>query len=109
GGGTITSTTRVTLIGDAANRAIILGSGTDAAAALELSDAELDTITSPVLQVGNAGSGSISFAGSITLAPANVPVLVLQTGNAIVGNPAVGNDVTVNQLEIGRASCRERV
>jgi uncharacterized repeat protein (TIGR01451 family) len=62
GVGTVTSGGRVTLAPFTAGRAVDLGSTTDAAAALELSSAELFSVSTPgVFQVGNgANTGAVS-------------------------------------------------
>src|SRR5690606_26667082 len=56
----------VTLRTNTAGRAIDLGSTTDAAAALELSDAELDTVTAASLTIGDGAAGAIAITSGIT-------------------------------------------
>src|SRR5262249_1880727 len=85
GGGTVTAGTggRVTLRGDAAGRAIDLGSTVDTNNALELSDAELDTIsTTGVIQVGEATAGAITISQAISIV-ASTPVLSLQSASTV--------------------------
>ena len=58
-----------------AGRLIDLGSMTDVAAnTLELSDAELDRITTPLLRIGSAASGNLSVTANIS--PVNIMTLV---------------------------------
>ncbi|MCV3244153.1 hypothetical protein, partial [Mesorhizobium sp. ZC-5] len=58
--------------------AIDVGSATDGAFALELSDAELDRIFTPNLTIGSAQAGLVTISASIT--PSNAPDLVIQSG-----------------------------
>ncbi len=104
-GGTIDAGAgHVTLRTLTAGRAIDLGSATDAAAALELSATELDTITASVLNIGDATAGDIALTGAIALDAAAVESLHLHSGGSVGGvatlaveNLAVtaGNDVTL--------------
>ncbi|MCS6761625.1 MAG: hypothetical protein MO846_06340 [Candidatus Devosia symbiotica] len=64
---------------------------------LGLTDAELDTITAGVLQIGHAGSPDITITGEIM--PAHVSTLDLQTSGAIFGSHT-GNDITVTNLAL---------
>jgi hypothetical protein len=95
-GGTVnTGTGRVILRSDASSRAIDLGSTTDTAAALELSDAELDTITTTgVLQIGESTAGAISITAAINAL--NVSTISLITGGAIT--QAVVGTITETSL-----------
>lgn len=94
----------VTIRQVSANWAIDLGSATDAAAnTLELSDAELDRITTPTLRIGDpANTGSITVTAPIS--PANVTTLSLLTGGAIVDGSAAGVDLTVTSLALTAAT-----
>ncbi len=82
-------------------RLIDLGSATDAAAnTLELSDAELDTITTSVLRIG-AGGGGTHIILSAPVAPANVVTLSLNTVGAIIDGTATEQaDITVTNLAL---------
>src|SRR5439155_12040908 len=53
------------------------GSGVDTAGSLRLSDAELDTITTPLLTTATTGTGTAIVSSAITLAPAKVPTLFI--------------------------------
>jgi hypothetical protein len=66
-------------------RTIVLGSTSDGGPALELSDAELDTIAAGALRIGNNVAGDIVLLSPID--PANVATLDLQTGGAIGNGP----------------------
>ena len=59
-------------------REIILGSVSDAALALELSDAELDTISTPTLVIGSNTAGNLSVVSAIS--PTTPTSLTLQSG-----------------------------
>jgi Ca2+-binding RTX toxin-like protein len=78
-------------------REIHLGSATDAAFALEISDAELDRIFAPTLTIGTATAGSIVANGPLT--PANVQNLTLTSGTDVLLN----SGLTVLQNLILRA------
>ncbi len=85
---TIAATSGISATGDVIlrplsdGRAIILGSVTDVAAALELSDAELDRIfTSGTLTIGGDNAGSILVSALIS--PAGVPNVTLRTGESV--------------------------
>ncbi|MEJ5990922.1 calcium-binding protein [Ramlibacter sp. PS3R-8] len=69
--------------------AVDLGSGTDSAFALELSDAELDRIFTPSLTVGSLTGGPLSVVSAVT--PASIQNLTLRSGTDI----RVGAGVTV--------------
>ncbi|QAY77403.1 calcium-binding protein [Sphingosinicella sp. BN140058] len=71
GGGTVRLGTAT------AGRNILVGSAVDGATALELSDAEMDRITTSGLYVGNVSSGFTSVVGSLTRAAGQ---LLLQGG-----------------------------
>ena len=70
-------------------RQIFLGSASDAALALELSDAEIDRIFSPTLTIGSSSSGSINAVGAF--GPANIQDLRLISAS----NIALGSALTV--------------
>jgi hypothetical protein len=98
-GGTINvgsgATNIVSLRPDSAGRLINLGSAADAAVnTLELSDAELDTITAGLLRIGRSDAGAITISAAIT-APAGYSTLHLTSADAIAesgsGAIAVGN------------------
>ena len=78
-----------------AGQAIDLGSATDAAAGtLELSDAELDRVFSPLLRIGDAAdSGDVTITAPLTLA--NATTLALRTAGAILSAGA-GTAVVAN-------------
>ena len=96
-GGTVTagSNGRVRVIPLFAGQAIDLGSTSDAGAGLELSDAELDTITAGVLQIGRSGIGDITVTDQI--APANVSTLDLRTSGAVLDGHT-GTDIIIDSL-----------
>jgi hypothetical protein len=102
GGGTVDVGPReVDLVPPFAGMTVDLGSTTDSAAnTLELSDAELDTITAGTLQLGTQAPGLYSFSGEIS--PAHVAKLVAASafaGSKISDNHP-GNDVTVPSLSL---------
>jgi hypothetical protein len=77
GGSVSAGAGRVILQTFTAGRAIDLGSATDGAVALELSDYELDTIyTSGILQIGNSTAGSITITAPIDTANVNSLTLI---------------------------------
>uniref|UniRef100_UPI000685E7E8 beta strand repeat-containing protein n=1 Tax=Ciceribacter selenitireducens TaxID=448181 RepID=UPI000685E7E8 len=85
---TIAASSGITAAGDVIlrpltdGRAIILGSASDVAAALELSDAELDRIvTSGTLTIGGDNAGSILVSALIS--PASVPNVTLRSGGSV--------------------------
>ena len=73
-------------------RAIDLGSATDAAFGLELSDTELDRIFTPSLVVGGPDAGAVTVSASIS--PLNATDLTMQSGTDITFNGGVGVTVT---------------
>ncbi|MFA5017742.1 MAG: filamentous hemagglutinin N-terminal domain-containing protein [Methylobacter sp.] len=79
-GGTINGSSSVSLL---SSNAIDLGAGsTDVLSTLELSNAELNTITTPILRIGDTGSGAIDIKSALTLA--NITsALNLTSGGAI--------------------------
>lgn len=75
----------VTLRPSTAGRSISLGPTVDANAALELSSAELNKITtSGALTVGSAASGPITFTAAVALG-AGTPIVSIVSGGAITG------------------------
>jgi filamentous hemagglutinin family protein len=100
-GGTLTGIGSVTLRSDAAGRSIDLGSATDAAAALELSDAELDTITGTSLQIGDAAAGAINITAAIDTM--NVSLTHLWC-NSTVGQAAGITEATLTVRAAGTVS-----
>ena len=98
----ITATSGIVTIQQAsAAWAINLGSVTDAAATtLELSDAELDRVFTPLLRIGGvANTGNITLSAPIS--PAGVTTLSLRTAGAIVdGTVAESSDITVANLAL---------
>ena len=65
-------------------RALDLGSATDTAGALELSGAELDTVTAATLAVGHAKGGAVTVTDAI--APPAVEALELHGANGFKGD-----------------------
>ena len=100
--GTINAPSAVTLQAGSSGRLLQLGSGSDTAPnALELSDAELDRISTSVLRLGGFGTGTISITQTITPAGSNTLHLVTaagvtQTSTITVANLAVQAAGTVN-------------
>ncbi len=92
-GSTVTATTRVTLQPLSATNDINLGAA-DAAGVLGLTDAELDRVTAPILQIGVV-AGSIDIIVSAAIAPANVSTLRLISTNTITDG-AAGSIVVPN-------------
>jgi hypothetical protein len=101
-GSQVTATNRVSFFTQTFGQAVHLGSATDTV--FELSQDELNTITAGVLQIGTrtgftgfatgATTGDITVEGPVTLAPAQVPTLDLETAGGIIessGTLAVGN------------------
>jgi filamentous hemagglutinin family protein len=76
---------RVTLRPLTAGRPIDVGSTTDLAAALELSDAEVNTIRAGTLVIGHATSGNLTLSDDVTFDPARLDVLHLASGATISG------------------------
>jgi hypothetical protein len=93
---------RVVLRAQSAGRLINLGSTTDAAAnTLELSAAELNTVTTTgTLQVGSAAAGNVTVSAAI--APAGVGTLDIETGGGV--SQSAGATVTVANLAIRAAN-----
>ena len=80
-----------------AGRPIDLGGATDPVGSLNLSDAELDTITTDVLTIGHNDAGDVTFSAGIS--PATVSLLLIDTGGAVKDNN-LGVDATVPKLGI---------
>jgi hypothetical protein len=88
------------------DRSINLGSTNDAAAGtLELSDAELDSIFTPILRIGSTAiTGNITVTSQIA-SDGDYATLSLRTGGGIVdGIAAPGTDVTVDNLALRAAT-----
>ncbi len=97
---TITAGT-ATLENATAGRAINLGSTTDVAAALELSDAEIDRFTVNTLRVGRndaSASGAITVSNDIT--PAGTSTLHLITGSTVTATTGSGGTLIVSNLAV---------
>src|SRR5262249_49777099 len=95
----------VTLQPVSAAWAIDLGSTTDAAAnTLELSDAELDKITTGTLRIGSPGNaGSITVSAPITAG--SYAILSLRTGGGILdGTGTEQPDLSVTNLAVQSAA-----
>jgi Ca2+-binding RTX toxin-like protein len=88
---------QVILTTAADGRAIKVGSGTDSSTALELSDAELDRVSTPSLFIGDEQSGVLTVVGSIS--PASAPELTLRSGSNILINSGV-NIATTGDLTL---------
>ncbi|MEW7008143.1 filamentous hemagglutinin N-terminal domain-containing protein [Lentilitoribacter sp. EG35] len=101
-GGTITagSNGRVRISPVFVGQEVDLGSTTDAGTALELSDAELDTITAGILQIGQAGIGDINVSDTISPNTAKVNTLSLTTGGSITSTNADPIDIAVYNLAL---------
>ena len=69
---TTTGNGAVTITGSSASRNIILGSATDAAAAVELSDAELDRLFTQNAIIGTSLAGQVAVQAAITHPNANL-------------------------------------
>lgn len=96
--GTINAGTgRVILSGELAGTKIDLG-GADAAGVLGLTDAEIDTVTAGILQIGSSNAGDINVSGTIT--PANVDVLSLQTAGSITSSNVSSTDISIADLAL---------
>jgi Ca2+-binding RTX toxin-like protein len=78
-----------------AGREINLGSASDAAFAVEFSDAEFDRVFAPTLHIGNDLAGQITVSSAIS--PASAANLVLRTGGDIVVQAAI---TTTGSLEL---------
>jgi len=100
-GGTINGTSSVSLL---TTNAIDLGSGTsDLSRTLELSNAELATITTPVLRIGDTASGAIDIKSALNL-NTNLSLTsgssITQQAGATIGTTALkasGASVTLNE------------
>jgi trimeric autotransporter adhesin len=95
----------VTLQSASSAWAINLGSFTDTAAGtLELSDTELDRISTPTLRIGStAMTGDLTVSSQITAQ--NYDTLSLRTGGGIVdGIAGQANNITVDNLALHAAS-----
>jgi Ca2+-binding RTX toxin-like protein len=90
--GITANTGSVTLLPATEGWAVDLGSGSDSAFALELSDAELNRIFSPTLNVGGASAGDLRVLAALT--PANVQNLALESATDIT----IGAALTVSQM-----------
>ncbi|HTU12209.1 MAG TPA: hypothetical protein VMG08_15065 [Allosphingosinicella sp.] len=77
----ITSAGLVTLRPATAGREMVLGSGSDAVFAVELSDGELDRIFAANLLIGGSGVGNIQVTSALTVASVNT--LTLRSGEDI--------------------------
>ena len=95
------ATNIVTLQSAAAGRPIDLGGTGDPNGVLQLSNDELNIITAGVLRIGDAASGNLSVTAPIS--PANVAVLSLATGGAILKPNTVEPDVAVADLAVQAA------
>jgi len=87
-----------------AGRAIDLG--TDNAASLSFTDADLNRFAAPILRIGSATSGDITVSAPVS--PASAAALELVSGGAINVNNSIttGNgdvSLTANTIEIGAA------
>ncbi len=80
-GGTINAAGSVTLRPGTAGRAINLGNVTDPSGILSLSDAELDTITTGILQIGDSAVGAILISAPIDTK--NTTSMTLINGSSI--------------------------
>jgi Ca2+-binding RTX toxin-like protein len=87
-------------------RLIDLGSIGDAAVnSLQLSDAELDRIFTPILRAGNATAGNITVSASIAAVTGSYGTLSLSTGGGILdGTGTEQADLTVNSLALRSAN-----
>jgi len=96
----------VTLQPVSSDRSINLGSTNDAAAGtLELSDAELDSIFTPILRIGStAMTGNITVSSPIA-SDGDYATLSLRTGGGIVdGSAGIQADITVTNLALRAAT-----
>lgn len=112
----------ITLRQNTTNKPIDLG-GADSATQLGLTDAELDRFTAATLNIGNAGSGTITVSADVTR-PASTDMLLVSNGDVTISggqintgggivfldpgtSPAAvkptksGTDVTVSTLSFG--------
>jgi trimeric autotransporter adhesin len=96
----------VTIQPVSADWAVNLGSTSDAAAnTLELSDAELDRVSTLRLRIGSASStGDVTLTSQIT-ADGHYDTMSLRSGGAILdGTAAEQTDITVNKLALQAAT-----
>jgi hypothetical protein len=93
---------RITIAPTTASRPIDLGSASDLAAALELSDAELDQLKSTLVQVGDNATGDITITAPLT--PANATTLSIRTTAALVDGNATEPDVAATGLVLRSGS-----
>ncbi|MGH9202945.1 MAG: hypothetical protein ACRD2A_17100, partial [Vicinamibacterales bacterium] len=85
--------------------AIVLGSGTDAAAnTLELSDAELDFITTSTLRIGDSSALALTITGPIDLTVTQTVTTLDLRSSADIVDSNVGDDLTVTNLRLTGAS-----
>ena len=78
----------ITIRPRAEGRAIILGSASDAAAAVEIADSELDRLFTDGLTIGGVDAGAVTVISSIS--PIGSPDLTLRSGSKIQLNAGVG-------------------
>lgn len=86
------------------DRSIDLGSLTDAAAKLELSDAELDRITASTLRIGRTNTlfpANISITASITELGSGYTTLSLRAGGGFIVESALGTIAVTNLAAVG--------
>jgi hypothetical protein len=86
-----------------ADRPIDLGSTTDAAGALEVSDAELDRLFTPTVRIGDGSSGLLTVSAAVGAANATTVALVAGAGFAATG-PGTVNDTNVRFIDEESAS-----
>jgi Ca2+-binding RTX toxin-like protein len=79
---------------------IDLGSTTDSGSALELSDAEIDTITAAFILIGPNPAGSYVFTGEISPAHTSELDLWSNDSTATITDNHPGNDVTVAKFGV---------
>ena len=84
-----------------AGRPIDLGGTGDPAGVLQLSSDDLNVVTAGVLRIGDAAAGAISVTAPIS--PANVGLLSLTTGGAVMDPNTVEPDITVAGLAVRAA------
>lgn len=94
----LSASSLATVVPVTAGRDVLLGPATDATAALELSDAEIDRIFSANLRIGNAATGDVTFTDAI--APANVTTMHVRTDDTVTSTNAGTPDVTVSNLAL---------
>jgi hypothetical protein len=89
----VSGTGTLTLTTASAGRGIVLGSATDGAVAMELSDAELDRLTAASVTIGSATAGTISVDGALTFVNNN---LTLRSGEDILVNASITTPVSLS-------------